>query len=82
MALIIGAFLLAGVSYLTGAAFISHNFNVGIESLETLLGSIGIAIGTGAAIYAFFQFYYFYVSLYKCGFLTEFQLRLDCLSRL
>jgi hypothetical protein len=62
LALVIGAFLFAGISYLTGAAFISHNFRIGSQGLETLLGSITVAIGTGAAIYAFLQFYYFYVS--------------------
>ncbi|KAI6191053.1 hypothetical protein M3Y97_00186000 [Aphelenchoides bicaudatus] len=61
LALSIGAFLFAGIFYLTGSAFISHNFRIGSDGLETFLGSVTVLVGTGAAICAFCQFYYFYI---------------------
>ncbi|KAI6226600.1 hypothetical protein M3Y95_00637900 [Aphelenchoides besseyi] len=61
LALVIGAFIFAGIFYLTGAAFISHNFRIGSEVLETFLGSVTILTGTGVAIFAFLMFYYFYI---------------------
>ncbi|KAI6240378.1 hypothetical protein M3Y99_00469900 [Aphelenchoides fujianensis] len=61
LALVIGAFIFAGIFYLTGAAFISHNLRIGSEVLETFVGSITILTGTGVIIFAFLAFYYFFI---------------------
>lgn len=61
LALVLGAFIVAGVCYLFGAAFITHNFSLGSSVFETFVGTASVLTAIGVSAFALSAFYYFYI---------------------